>query len=121
MRIRTHWLKVDSFLTCKGLPTERELWQWATTTYTDSHEFWEIMSVTGATDKHIMDTLRDEFGLGGGSGGPGYPQTHYKGGRQPWIMFREDEYPGRDRTYKGKELVAKVREAWDIPQPIIAN
>lgn len=67
--------------------------------------------MTSADDASIRRWLERDFGLGGGSQGPGQLREDHKGGKNPSITVTSKK--GK-HCFKGKTLIAVVRQAWDI-------
>jgi hypothetical protein len=82
--------------------------------YQGARERWAEFAEGGATDEEIVERLNREFGLGGGTGGPGWvPEEHES--RPPVITlhrWQENEF-----KVKGKWLVQVVRRLYEIHQP----
>jgi ParB/RepB/Spo0J family partition protein len=76
---------------------------------------WETLR-RGATDAMIKDRLGDEWGLGGGSSGPGLVPYQYKGGKGPAFWWNQRTQRVKP-TLAGKALLDLVRAVLEIPQP----
>jgi C-terminal domain on Strawberry notch homologue len=77
---------------------------------------WNELRLRGATDDMIREQLGQEYGLGGSSSGPGRIGNDHKGGKNPQVTLG----PFGDNPIKltGTKLIATVREAVGIPQPV---
>lgn len=84
--------------------------------YTNSQERWAEIAKRGASNSEIIHHLNREFGLGGGSGGPGsLHECHQASPPRIWIGTRT---PKGKPTIQGAELVTAIRQMFSIPQPV---
>lgn len=77
---------------------------------------WEKLRRRGATDAELMEAIRYEYYIQGGSSGPNMiPETH-KGGRNPAVWIGQVIPKGKP-TLAGRALIEKVRAVLAIPRP----
>lgn len=83
----------------------------------DAEERWNERRMHGMSDTALMEAIRYEFGIEGGSSGPGDNGHRRKGGADPRFWLGHS-YGDRPPTLRGKALVAATRELLKVPYPI---
>jgi ParB/RepB/Spo0J family partition protein len=76
---------------------------------------WISFQDSGATDAELMEAIRQEFGINGGSAKHG--GYSYKGGKSPEFAWPDADNGWKTQVLKGKRLLAKVREVLEIGAP----
>jgi ParB/RepB/Spo0J family partition protein len=77
---------------------------------------WRTARKEGRSDGELRKMIGEEYGLQGGSGGPGRPGHAYKGRANPAFYFGKTSALGKP-TLQGAGLVAAVRHVLNIPHP----
>lgn len=95
------------------LPTLRR----ALTSYAGSNERWATLAARGATDEELTAQLNHEFGLGGGTSGPGWLEERHSA-RPPRVWIAEDRVWTQDKpNCQGAQLLALTRRIFGIGRP----
>lgn len=84
-------------------------------------ERWGLLQENGATDAELQAAISQEFGDGGGS--RAFGGENHKGGKKPefeWLGQAEGFEHGK-RKFKGKALLARVRQVLSIGAPGQSN
>jgi hypothetical protein len=84
--------------------------------FSGSENRWQELRLRGATDEQILAQAGSEFGIDGSSSGPGKIGYRHKGGKTPTLIL--NEFSPEKVTIKGPQLVATIREALGIGEPV---
>lgn len=91
----------------------------ATTSYTEAHKRWAERATSGMTDDALIEALKYELGIAGGSSGHrDCPCIHYQGaGLKVWARWESFIPQQTEPIYKGKATVQMAREIYGIKEP----
>jgi hypothetical protein len=83
---------------------------------------WAERRKIGASNAQLREWVAFEFGISGGSGGPGLPWVRQRGGKQPKFWIGDDYIPyDAEPTLQGMALLDTARRILKIGQPIPAG
>jgi hypothetical protein len=100
-------------------PAEREeIFKRGTGGFSGSHTRWHERAKTPMTDEELIEALKYEIGIEGGSGGPDKMWVHYRGnGLKIWGHW-EYQNPCSDKPlFAGASTVAMARTVYGIKTP----
>jgi ssDNA-binding Zn-finger/Zn-ribbon topoisomerase 1 len=82
-----------------------------------SSDRWAARQKTGLSNAALVEAIAVEFGLGGGTSGPGQSAEWHRGGKNPAFWYGSLSGSGKP-TLRGAALRDAVRELLEIPFPI---
>jgi hypothetical protein len=77
---------------------------------------WQVGRERGVTNEQLKAIISREWGLGGGTSGPGHVREYHKGGANPRFWFNSYG-PYGVPTLQGAALLTKARELLQLPFP----
>lgn len=86
-------------------------------TFQDAKGKWSERRSVGLTDDELKKAIASEFGIAGGSSGPGRTPISYKGGADPAFWYNAHGGSREKPTLRGAALLRVAREVLDIPYP----
>ena len=82
-----------------------------------TNDNWAARRTTGLSNAALVEAIAVEFGLGGGTSGPGQSAEWHRGGKNPAFWYGSLSGSGKP-TLRGAALRDAVRELLEIPFPV---